>query len=196
MKPASEGKLELELRNEEEIALELAVANYSLKPYVPGLAEVAAGWRPVYPMTVYNVSGDDTSGVAGLLKPDGEFIPVKRTRRTAAYWEFDETLKYEITVEAHPEDEGRPVARVRGNSWTSGEVLWDGSVAGHIDLRAQSGEEGDEERTQVFRRTESASLTGEWITKGAMWKSLETTQDSRTYGRKHDPQTGRRSFQI
>lgn len=191
MKPASEGKLEFELRNEEEIALELAVANYSLKPYVPGLAEVAAGWRPVYPMTVYNVSGDDTSGVAGLLKPDGEFIPVKRTRRIAAYWEFDETLKYEPV-----EPQEGSLQQARGNSWTSGEVLWDGSVAGHIDLRAQTGEEGDEERTQVFRRTKSASLTGEWITKGAMWKSLETAQDSRTYGRKHDPQTGRRSFQI
>ena len=189
MSTASEGKLEL--KNEEQIALELAVANYSLKPYVPGLAEVAAGYRPVYPMTVYNVSGDDTSGVAGLLKPDGEFIPVRRAPATQRYWEFDETLKYD-PVEAR---EGSP-QRAIGNSWTEGEVVWNGSVAGHIELDGQSGDEKDEERASVYRRQESASLTGEWITKGAMWKSLETAQDSRSYGRKHDPQTGRTHFSI
>lgn len=191
MKTASEGKL----LNEEQIALELAVANYSLKPYVPGLAEVAAGWRPAYPVTVYNISGDDTSGVAGLLKPDGEFIPVRRKRATARYWEFDETLKYEA-VEPR---EGSPQL-AQGNSWAEGDVLWDGSVAGHIDLLAKSGEANDspETRTDVSRRVESASLTGEWITKGELWKALEsiTGHESRSFGRKHDPQTGRRRFQI
>lgn len=44
-------------------------------PDVWGLNDVARGRTPEVPTTVYAVSGDSASGVAGLIFPDGNFIP-------------------------------------------------------------------------------------------------------------------------
>lgn len=149
-------------------------AEYLFKRYVPGLAEVAAGWRPLYPTTIYNVSGDDSSGVAGLLKPDGEFIAVKAKLATQRFWEHEETDRYvEVTV---PSDSPYPLStRIVGDSWREGEVVWDGSAVGGIDLLGIDGDETDEERNPVFRRTSTPDeLTGEWPKNdGELWRAFE-----------------------
>jgi hypothetical protein len=124
------------------------------------------------PTTVYQKSGDETSGVAGLLFPDGKFIEASKPRvgTQALYWEFDETLAYEqIPGEVTPE--GTP--RVVGNSWRTGEVVWDGSVAGCIEIDALDGDDEDLHRQVVNRRVRDAALGDEWPTTGELWKALE-----------------------
>lgn len=158
---------------------------YPVRP-VLGVADLASGsliGKVSVPTTIYNVSGDDTSGIAGLLKPDGEFIATAAPRRTAAFWEFDETLRYE-KVEPQPPANARFARRARGNSWTSGEVLWDGSVAGSVD---SLGEDGDQQGP-VNKRTFDASIMGDWPeNNGELWRAIGrgTTQGGRRVGRIH-----------
>jgi hypothetical protein len=114
-----------------ELELESQIENsYSVKPAVVGLADVDAGFKPLYPVTVYQLSGDDTSGIAGLLMPSGDFLPVPEAPpRIQRYWEFDETLKYEAVENTHISDINPGATRVVGNSWTEGETVWDGTSA-------------------------------------------------------------------
>lgn len=49
-------------------------------PDVWGLSDVARGRTALVPTTVYRVSGDSASGVAGRLLPSGEFLPVHTSR--------------------------------------------------------------------------------------------------------------------
>ena len=127
--------MELTVRELLEIAIDEQVEfSYSIRPAVVGLEDIEKDYRPLYPVTVYQLSGDDTSGIAGLLFPSGEFRPVPTPRTIADYWEFDETLKYEqVPGELTPE--GTP--RVVGNSWTTGEVHWDGCagvITNHVEM--------------------------------------------------------------
>lgn len=146
------------------------VEEYALRTDVLGMEDIHAGVRVAYPTTIYNLKGDDTSGVAGLLYPTGEFLPTVPPRKTADYWEFDETLKYEqVPGELNEAGTG---PRVIGNSWTSGEVLWDGSVVGALNLDALDGEETDLHRTPVKRRERCDNLTGEWDTTGELYRAL------------------------
>lgn len=166
---------------------------YFHRRYVPGLAEVAAGVRFAVPTTIYAISGDDTSGVAGLLMPDGDFIPVQAPKRTQRFWEFDETLKFEPVLDDQGNripvqgPYGKTYLATKGNSWTEGEVVWDGSVAGSIDLLSQDGEDGDEERSPVYRRLWDKSLTGERETTGELWRAIRrgTAQTGKTEGVQH-----------
>jgi hypothetical protein len=118
----------LELNLEEQIE-----SSYSVSASVVGLADVDAGYRPLYPVTVYQISGDDTSGIAGMLFPDGRFLEASEQRKTARFWEFDETLRYEPVLDAEGKripvlgPYGKTYLLVKGDSWTEGEVVWDGS---------------------------------------------------------------------
>ena len=49
-------------------------------PNVWGLLDVATGRRTDVPQTVYLVSGDSASGIAGILYADGTFVPKASTR--------------------------------------------------------------------------------------------------------------------
>src|SRR4051812_30042261 len=46
-----------------------------------GLLDVVRGRVPVVPTTVYKTAGDSASGVAGLLLPSGDFLPVAPSRQ-------------------------------------------------------------------------------------------------------------------
>jgi hypothetical protein len=148
------------------------IADYAIRREVLGVEDVHRGARVAYPTTIYNVSGDDTSGVAGLLMADGEYRPAAASRvgEQELYWEFDETLGYE-KVPGEKTPEGTP--RVVGNSWTTGEVVWDGSVVGQIDQHALDGDEESHVREVVKRRTHDNSLTGEWQSTGELYKAME-----------------------
>lgn len=167
---------------------------WSLDVPVIGLNDVAEGIRVNVPTTVYEVSGDDTSGVAGLLFPSGEFIAKEVNRPTQKYWEFDETLKYE-KVGAERNEAGLP--RVQGNSWTEGEVIWNGHAAPvdhaitmktdvyvEVEQKEKTNVDGEttlnpyvvsriEEVTVNRREPDKNSITGDWITTGELWRSLE-----------------------
>lgn len=122
--------------------------------------------RVAYPTTVYQTSGDDTSGIAGIIYPSGEFVAVEPPRKTQRFWEFDETLTYE-KVEGELNEAGLP--RVRGNSWTSGEVVWDGSVGGSIDTLAEDGDGNGPVNVRVY----DATIMGDWPeNKGELWKAI------------------------
>lgn len=161
------------------------VEEYSHKRAVIGLSDVERGVRVNVPTTVYQISSDDTSGVIGVLFPSGKFIRASdpRVGQHALYWEFDETLRYETVVGYDGE------SRVVGNSWTTGEVVWDGGVAGSIDNKALDGEEKDEKRNVVNRRIFDAQLTGEWASSAELWHAAKIgsfTQAGRTVGKIHD----------
>jgi len=170
MESASEGKLRLvksTVKERLEVAMEQQVETYALKPSTLGLEDVARGHRVKYLTTVYNVSGDDSSGIAVMLYPDGEFVAVNPPKTEASFWEFDETLAYERYVDESGKE------RVRGNSWTTAPVVWDGSVGGSINPNALTGEEGDTDRKPISRREFDASLGGDWLSTGELWKALE-----------------------
>jgi hypothetical protein len=59
-----------------------------------------------------------------MLFPNGDYLEATEQRTRAKYWEFDETLKYDL-IPGELTPEGTP--RVIGNSWTEGEVVWDGT---------------------------------------------------------------------
>lgn len=162
-------------------------AEYYFKTFVPGLAEVEAGYRPPYPVTVYNLTGDDTSGVAGLLMPDGTFLAAPRPRAFQWFWEHEETDRYEKVLNRFSNPSNESVFRVVGDSWRVGRVVWDGSVVGSIS-QLLDGDETDKDRTLVNRRTWDANLTGDWMTTGELWRALErgTGQTGRQLGRRHD----------
>jgi hypothetical protein len=149
-------------------ALQAQAEDYSVRNDVLGLEDVEAGIRVPYPTTIYNVKGDETSGVAGLLKPDGEFIRAQHPRTVARYWEFDETLKYERI------EKPTGIQRARGNSWAAGAVIWDGSVAGSINQSGLAGDETDLLREVVKRREWDAALTPEWLTTGELQRAIES----------------------
>lgn len=136
--------------------------------YVWGITEVELGLRPLVPTTVYNVSGDDSSGIAGLIHPNGEFVRTAKALTSQRYWNFDETYLYKKL------DDGRVV----GYSWARVEVLWDGSVAGDIDVNALDGDESDAVflggtgRNRINRRTIDRSITGDWLSTGELWRAL------------------------
>lgn len=152
-----------ELDNE---ILERVPKEYFSKPPVLGRSDVLAGAEVLVPTTVYEVTGDDASGVAGILFPTRAFTEASPEKLTAKYWESDETLKYEVTVDADLNDPSKPVVRVIGNSWARGEVVWNGTVAGSINQRGLDGDEDDGERNIVKRRFKDASILGDWPTKG------------------------------
>jgi hypothetical protein len=151
--------------------------DYIARPVI-GLADVAAGYKPLFTTTVYQISGDDTSGIAGLLYADGTFVPSPAPRQKARYWVHEETLRYVKDPET---------GRVSGDSWVEGEVLWDGSVVGSINPASAEGlEEEDGSRPAVHVREFDGSLGTEWITTGELWKALE-----RGTGMHTGPQAGR-----
>lgn len=127
---------------------------------VPGLADIAEGFRPLYPMTVYVISGDDASGIAGMVYPSGGFLPTPAPTRTAAYW-GDDFVRRTVPVK------------------------WQGSVAGSINLLA---EDGDGEPAR--KRDWDASLhDGPWVTTGELWRAMERGTGMRggqQAGRIHD----------
>jgi len=154
-------------------------SSYGVRMAVVGLSDVVAGYRPSYPVTVYQLSGDDTSGIAGLLFPSGEFRPVTGPKKMTDYWEPDETLAYEPH---YYENETPPRWGAKANSWTKGEVLWDGT-AGHIDNNVEMETEvfvtiQQQKSGTVFvkglkakvtphvRSEDINSVTGEWATHG------------------------------
>jgi hypothetical protein len=166
------------------------------KHYIVGLIDVEMGYETPYPVTVYAVAGDDTSGIVGLLMPSGEFIPKAGVVVTARFWEFDETLTYEKVLDA----DGQPVMQpnpwgdkpcnlTKANSWDEGEVLWNGR-AGDIQPRQSMIAEvntftDEDELVKTVVRTEKKAvvvnrrlndtnaLTGDWITTGELWRAIE-----------------------
>lgn len=159
------------LRDLYDEELTAQIASYATRSIgVLGLASVRRGERVLYPTTVYQMEGDETSGVAGMLMPDGEFIEAPKPRTTARYWEHEETLRY-VQVEGELNESGTG-PRVVGDSWTSGEVVWNGSVAGAINPSAKDGDETDAIRLVVNRRERESSLCGEWATNGELWRAM------------------------
>jgi hypothetical protein len=163
----------------EEARLE-QVEDYALRNEVLGLVDVQNGVRVLYPTTIYNVKGDETSGVAGILFANGTFTPAQPSRvgEQARYWEYDETLRYEPVLDEAgqrvnvPGPYGRTYQQVKGNSWTEGEVAWDGAVTNSINHSALAGDETDTIREVVKRREWDAPLTGEWASTGELWKAI------------------------
>lgn len=158
----SEGKVTPKLQlMVDDLVDEFIYPNYPA-PNVLGLIDVANGYRPYYPTTVYQVSGDDTSGIVGLLYPNGDFLIASTPGKAAQYWEFDETLGYKkITVDSKQ--------YVVGDSWTRGEVTWDGSVAGSVNVL---GRDGDKEGPVNKREWDASLHDGDWITTGELWRAL------------------------
>lgn len=163
----------LELYEDEQIESSYGIRSAA----VLGFEDVQSGHRPLYPETVYLLGGDETSGIIGLLFPNGDFIPTLEPKVTAKYWEFDETLKYEaIPGEMTPE--GTP--RVIGNSWTEGEVLWDGcagEIEPHVDMTTEiEVRSSQKDKGTMFvktmkatvsphiRRQDINAITGDWDT--------------------------------
>lgn len=142
---------------------ELAIPKeYFEKRYVPGLAELAAGLVLMVPTTIYNISGDDTSGVAGVGFPDGTFIAAQPPKTTTRFWDFDETHEYVELADG----------RVVGNSWRIGEVVWDGSAVGSIHPDTLAGEDGDKLREPVNRRMWTQELAGDRPSASEQWRAL------------------------
>lgn len=54
---------------------DLIEAHRPTDPTVFGLFDIAVGRETAYPRTVYLITGDNTSGIAGRLLPTGEFLP-------------------------------------------------------------------------------------------------------------------------
>lgn len=99
-------------------------------PNIWGLYDVARGRFPDVPTTIYLVSGDNASGVLGLLFPDGTFMCKKTSR-----WGQD------VVLQDGGADDGQelPKGRILRNPGTHGvnafrptsfsmEVVWDGST--------------------------------------------------------------------
>jgi hypothetical protein len=124
--------------------------------YVPGLRDVKAGARFPFPVTVYNISGDDTSGIAGLLMPDGEFKPTQAPLTRQRYYNFDSVPDYP----RNPDYDGVNGRPVMGDAWVEAEVVWDGSAAGSITQEAVEVEKGDKLKVVVNRRLWDASIPG------------------------------------
>jgi hypothetical protein len=139
--------------------LERVPAEYFTKPPVLGRLDALAGAEVLVPTTIYEIAGDDTSGVAGILLPTQEFIEAAQPKPTARYFDYDETREYEKFLDHNG------VERVRGNSWFRAPVLWNGTVVGSINQAGLDGDEGDEVRNTVKRRWRDDSLLGDWPSK-------------------------------
>lgn len=161
MRNREEGKVKKDALLDFLAELDHQVAQYAEKPPVAGMTDVMAGLKVAYPTTIYQISGDDTSGVAGLLMANGEFIAAQGSRIGAQqrYWEFEETDRYITTADG----------RVVGDSWREGEVVWDGAVTGSINPFATDGDE----KGPVNKREWDVALTGEWQTTGELWRAIE-----------------------
>lgn len=187
--------MELTAKELLEIAFdEQMESSYGVRIAVIGYEDVKAGYRPLYPVTVYLLAEDDTSGIVGILFPSGEFIPTIEPRKVTAYWEFDETLKY-VAIPGAVTPEGTP--RVVGDSWTYGEVLWDGcasEIEPHVDMvtevEVRSSQKGSgtlfvkavtkaKVAPHVRQQPDINAITGEWATYG------EGKRDERRTGALH-----------
>lgn len=181
----SEGKV-LDFKNEDDWneLLERVPESYFEKRDVPGLTDVMGGLKVDVPTTIYNLAGDDASGVAGLLKPDGEFVPAHTDTAgvEVPYWDGDEN-RY---VKSGIGSDGKPTFK----SWSFylGKVAWNGVVNGSIDLATYDGDDADlqEERHIVKRRVREASLTGDWQTTGELWRAIR-----RGTGQRGGPEMGK-----
>lgn len=180
MSKPSEGKV-VELWDE---LINRIPEEYFEKRAVPGLSDVQQGIQVNVPTTVYNTSGDDASGVAGVLMPSGEFVQASSSKvnRLTKFWEFDETLRYVTKVEGDTK-------RVVGDSWRGAQVVWDGVVNGSISQASLDGadEDDSQSRAVVKRRQWDTSLTGDWESTGELWRAIRrgTGQRSRELGIQH-----------
>lgn len=115
---------------------------FSSRP-VPGLGGLLVGTvKPApYPINIYNIDDDSSSGIAGTLHPDGtmDVLPVESAGRARHEQLPPPTTRYWDDVCA---------------CFRTGEVVWDGIVAGSIDHSADP--------EQPNRRLWDASITGEW----------------------------------
>lgn len=170
---------------------------------VLGLADVADGVIVLYPTTVYEVTNDDTSGIAGLLLPSGQFIPKAPRHREARYWEFSETDRYVRDA---------TTGRVSGDSWRRSHLAWSGQAGAirhnvtmktdvyvEVSQNAKLNAKGEqtnlprvfatreEEVTVHIRDKHEASLTGDWITTGEMERAMTRGTSMASVG----PQMGR-----
>ena len=174
-------------------------SSYSVKAPVVGLDMVRKGYRPLYTVTVYQLTNDDTSGVAGMLFPNGEFIPVHVEHSTQRYWEFDETLEYKSFPNLSYSEINPGETRVQGNSWREGEVLWDG-IAALIDTNIEMETEvhvnsRQQDKGTLFnktfkqkvvvhiRREDRNAVTRNWATTGELQRAIEQGVSMRQRGR-------------
>jgi hypothetical protein len=200
-----DGGMELTVKELWEEALDEQIEHsYSIKLPVVGIEDVETGYRPAYPVTVYQVSGDDTSGIAGMLFPNGDYLEATEQRTRAKYWEFDETLKYDL-IPGELTPEGTP--RVIGNSWTEGEVVWDGTsgpiqpfvemvaeIHSHVVQQAKGTMFIQSTKAKVsphVRLEDFNSLTGEWETYGP-----NSLRDHRVPGVIHESGTNSKGWRI
>jgi hypothetical protein len=146
---------------------------------IVGLQDVREGYRPLFLTTVYQVSGDDTSGIAGLLYPDGQFKSSEPPAATQAYWDHTEVPRYAKRADG----------RVVGNAWFEADVVWEGSVVGSVSPFSAEGLEDESGlRPALHVREWDASLGTEWVTTGELWRALErgTAMTGRSEGRVHE----------
>jgi hypothetical protein len=163
-------------------------SEYIVSRLVLGLKDIH-GRRPLYPVTVYNLTNDDTSGVAGLLLPDGTFLRAPEPRAIQKFWDHTETHEYILNENM---EGGRSVI---GWSWQVADVVWDGSIVGSIDPDTLDSVDGDEEgRNPCMRRMWDQALTGDWLSTGELWRAMErgNAQTGRTIGRIHSTDPGAR----
>jgi hypothetical protein len=172
MTTPSEGKARPSIIDIWEEDLGDYISSYDIRLPVHGLADVARGLKTLYPITIYNLSGDDTSGVAGMLMPDGTFVAAPKPVTEAWFWEHEETDSYIPMPNGAKWD---PTRKAFAHSWRKGEVVWDGSAVGSLDFDALDGEEGDFQRQRVFRRNRDVSITGPWPTAVAEHDKAQTS---------------------
>lgn len=100
-----------------------------------GLSDVEENNVPAlgYPINIYNLSGDDTSGIAGTLYPSGEFklLPVLPAPQPVSWW--DEKCA----------------------CFLHGTTTWNGNVGGGIQV-------GNPAEGEPHRRLYDGTLLGDW----------------------------------
>ena len=97
-----------------------------------GLLDVALGRRKPYPETIYRVSGDSTSGVVGVLNPDGTLLVKARTNIGRTFTIL--AVAEEPTVATTVWDGAAPPATFEHEDGTPGTEHTKGVLLGDIQI--------------------------------------------------------------
>lgn len=97
---------------------------------MPGLADIANGLRVPYSTTIYAVSGDDTSGIIGILYPSGQFLLKANSQDVSLYWNH-EVIPYYFQYEDKDKNK-----HIGASAWQGGVLTWNGR-AGDITVAVE-----------------------------------------------------------
>lgn len=126
------------------------VDSYCVRSLVPGLGMVKQGLEVLFPTTIYQLDGDDTSGVAGILYPDGTFLAAADTNinQLTIGWNSEKIVSVPVN------DKGERLVSEASRKEVVGAIYWDGVAKGSLLL----GEDGFPHE----RDADYLSITGEW----------------------------------